>query len=293
MSFSSEIKCQITDSVYKSRCCIRSLLFGTLFAKARSADGKIILSVEKESYAHFISKLIKENFNAEADIYRSEKGGRCVTVSFSSVSAEKYLEKIGSPEELLTAKCPTCRQSFMRGVFLAAGRVSDPDKLYSAEFSLFERSDVFSEWLIGIGLCPKISEKKSGKTVYFRNSSDIEDLFANAGLNNAMFAVIEAKFNGEAKRNIHRVTNCIANNIQKAVDASAKQVALISQLDEAWLLSSLPEELEVTARLRLEYPDLSLSQLSAIAVPQVSKSGLSHRLKKIMELGSSLLHKDG
>jgi DNA-binding protein WhiA len=256
------------------------------------SEGKTILSVEKEIYADYVLKLICDVLNSSGEIFRSEKGGRCVCISFGSASAEKYISKMRSTKDLLVPKCPNCRQSFLRGVFLACGRASDPSKLYSVEFSLADRSELFFDFLTECGLAPRISDKKSGSAVYFRNSSDIEDLFGFAGFNNAMFSVIEAKFNGEAKRNIHRVTNCIANNIQKAVDASAKQVALISELEEAKLLSSLPEELEATARLRLEYPDLSLSQLSAISVPKVSKPGLSHRLKKIMELGNLLLHKD-
>ena len=88
---------------------------------------------------------------------------------------------------------------------------------------------------------------------------------------------------------VSRRINCETNNIAKAVNAAAKQLEVISKLEEQNLLSSLPEELEVTARLRLQNKDLSLSQLAAVAVPPISKPGLSHRLKKIMELGSQLL----
>ena len=56
-------------------------------------------------------------------------------------------------------------------------------------------------------------------------------------------------------------------------------------------MSQLPEELEKTARLRMEHDDLSLSQLSAIMTPRVSKPGLSHRLKKITEMAVSLLER--
>lgn len=292
MSFNSELKEQIITAQYKTQCCKRSLIYGMLFAKGECTGDRITLTLEKELYAEFAARLIKEVFGSDSQLSRPGSGGRLVLLTFKSSAAKKYLEKEKSKDELVLPRCASCRSSFLRGVYLASGRTADPEKIYSLEFSLKERSDLFAEWLSGIGLSPKISDKKSGRTIYFRNSSDIEDLFANAGLNNAMFSVIEAKFNGEAKRNIHRVTNCIANNIQKAVDASAKQIALITELKDANLLSSLPEELEATARLRLEYPDLSLSQLSAVSVPKVSKPGLSHRLKKIMELGNTLLHKD-
>ena len=70
---------------------------------------------------------------------------------------------------------------------------------------------------------------------------------------------------------------------------SERQIGIISRLEELQLLSSLPEELEETARMKLRYPDLPLSALAAQMTPAISKSGLSHRLKKIEELGAKLL----
>ena len=91
------------------------------------------------------------------------------------------------------------------------------------------------------------------------------------------------------RNNTNRIVNCETNNISKSVTASHKQISVIDELERANLLSSLPEELEATARLRIKYRDLSLSQLAAVAVPAISKSGLSHRLKKIMEYSETLL----
>ena len=85
------------------------------------------------------------------------------------------------------------------------------------------------------------------------------------------------------------MANCETNNIAKTVDAARGQLEVIRALDEANLLSSLPDELEATARLRLQYSDLSLSQLAAVSVPPISKPGLSHRLKRIIEIGNNLL----
>ena len=291
MSFSSEQKEQIMSGVYKSRCCRRALLYGMLFAKAYDDEGSLRVSLDKESTAEFISKLIREFFGTDTEKITDKKGGRRVVISFKSDSASKYIANIGNLPELLLEKCPNCRSSFLKGVFLASGRVSDPDKSYTLEFSLAERSEIFSEFLKETGLNPGVLNKEK-KAVFFRSSSGIEEFFANAGMNGAMFSVIEAKFNGEAKLNIHRVTNCYTNNIAKTVDAASAQLAIIKELCEANLLSSLPDELEATARLRLENPDLSLAQLSAISVPKVSKPGLSHRLKKIIELGNSMLHKN-
>ena len=54
------------------------------------------------------------------------------------------------------------------------------------------------------------------------------------------------------------------------------------------LLEQLPDKLQETAALRLEYPELSLSELAAEFDPPVSKSCLNHRLRKLLELARDL-----
>jgi DNA-binding protein WhiA len=88
---------------------------------------------------------------------------------------------------------------------------------------------------------------------------------------------------------VQRISNCTSGNISKTVDAAIKYNSVISRLEEANLLSSLPEELAATAMLRLENTDLTLAELARISVPPISKSGLAHRLNKILELGEKLL----
>jgi DNA-binding protein WhiA len=110
-------------------------------------------------------------------------------------------------------------------------------------------------------------------------------------MNSAAFLIMNAKINGQIRNEAKRVANCETNNIDKAVNASIKHITAIKALDDAGLLSSLPEELENTARLRLKYSDLSLSQLAQMSVPPISKPGLSHRLKKIMEIAEQKIGK--
>ena len=65
----------------------------------------------------------------------------------------------------------------------------------------------------------------------------------------------------------------------------------MNQTQSVDLLSLLPEELERTARFRYENESMSLSQLAGAITPTISKSGLSHRLKKITEMAEILLKK--
>lgn len=292
MSFSSTQKSEIINYVYKSACCRRALLSGILFARAKlGPSDSVFFNLEKREVADFSAKLIKEFYGQMPEISRLPNGGRCVRVEFKSKSAVKYISNIVNKDDLIVPKCASCSASFLRGVFVAAGRISDPMKQYSLEISMSERFDILSDFLSELGVDPLIAHKSTGTVVYYKNSSLIEDFCALAAMNTAAFAIMNAKIKSDIRNNANRVANCETNNIGKAVNASMKQIDTLIMLERAGLFSSLPEELEATARLRMEHRDLSLSQLAAISVPPISKSGLSHRLSKIMELAEQLLHK--
>ena len=108
-------------------------------------------------------------------------------------------------------------------------------------------------------------------------------------MNQTAFDIMNAKIQAELRNNTNRIVNCETNNIGRAVSASMSQIALISELIDKGLISLLPDELERTARFRMENKDMSLSQMAGAITPPISKSGLSHRLKKITELAESIL----
>lgn len=294
MSYSQEQKIEIIEYNYKSSCCRRSLLCGILFAKG-VADGKrVTLNLEKTLYAEFAARLIREFYSKEADIYRDSKGGRTVYLSFDSPSASKYITKIDDCDEyklsdIITQKCIFCLPSFLRGVLLGSGRISDPQKQFSLEFTLGERCRLFAKILKDLSLNPLLSETGDVKKVYFHKEEEIESFFGHAGLNRAVFDVIETRIKTLARRESQRYINCVTSNYGRMAAVSERQIGIISRLEQLNLLSSLPEELEETARLKLRYPDLPLSALAAQMTPAISKSGLSHRLKKIEEVGARLL----
>jgi DNA-binding protein WhiA len=294
MSVSTEQKKEIIEYTYKSSCCRRAVLSGIIFAKGLAEDRKITLSVEKQEYAEFAAKLVQEFYGKMADIYRSPRGGRNVYISFESPSAAKYISEIENIEvaeigNLVNLKCRNCISAFLRGVFLAAGRLSDPEKQYALEFTLGDRTDIFASVLANFDMTPRIYNRRGSKVLYFRREEDIESFYGHAGLNKIVFDFIERKITTLARRETQRYLNCVTNNYLKMTAVSERQLKIITRLHELQLLSSLPEELEKTARIRLEYPELSLASLSAKMVPSISKSGLSHRLKRIEEIGSELL----
>ncbi|MBE6534699.1 MAG: DNA-binding protein WhiA, partial [Ruminococcaceae bacterium] len=224
------------------------------------------------------------------------KRGKSIILSFSSPSAAKYIAEIDNLSEgfdlcnIITQRCASCLSSFLRGVFLASGRLSDPRKQFSLEFTLENRADKYKKILEDLDLTPRVSRKKNGDVVYFHKGDEIESFYGHAGLNRVVFDVIEMKIKSLARRESQRYLNCVTSNYDRMAVVSERQINIISRLEESKLLSSLPEELEETARLKLRYPDLPLSALAAQMTPAISKSGLSHRLKKIEEIGAKLLN---
>lgn len=289
MSFSGEQKLDLIGQPPKSGCCKLALMQGILGARATVSGKNIEISVEMRAVADFIASIAFEIYSKEAEVKTSSIGGRRHLVSFVSPSAAKFVTAFKDGVQPLFDKCALCQSYFLRGAFLASGRMSDPAKQFSLEFAMSGGEGTFITLFKELGLTPRLSQKKNESVIYFRKSTYIEDFFVLAAMNNTAFAVMNEKITNEIKNNVNRITNCTTSNIGKAVSASSNQIALIEELMEKNLISQLPDELEQTARLRLMHRDMSLSQLSAVTSPRISKPGLSHRLKKITQLAMSLL----
>jgi DNA-binding protein WhiA len=76
----------------------------------------------------------------------------------------------------------------------------------------------------------------------------------------------------------------VAKNIQKAVDAAGTQIAAIQRLRGSRAWDKLSSSLRETAELRLQNEDATLSELALLHQPPITKSGLNHRLKKLLEM---------
>ena len=288
------MKDAIASEEIKNGCCRRALLSGFLAASGRAGEQDIIAPVATEAVFSGLSLIIREVYSTDTELKAREKGGRGRLLSFRSVSAYKFLSKITDDThltELFKPKCQSCRAAFLRGVFLAAGRISNPEKQFSLEFSFGDRALLFKRIFTDLSVEPRLTVRASDTVLYYRSGSQIEDFLALAGINDAVFDVINAMIKKESRNMANRISNCETNNIGKSIDAARKYINAIEDLEEAKLLSSLPDELERTARLRLEHSDLSLFQLSKVAVPPITKSGLSHRLNKILEHAERKLSK--
>jgi len=295
MSFSYEVKETIMKTQYKSSCCRRALFQGILASKGISDGKNIFINLENCDMTVFVGTLIKEFFGKEIEVSSPPSGGRCKRLMFSGKSQAAFLKELDDSVDAVKSfyqrKCSSCNSAFLKGVFFACGRVSDPKKQFCLEFSLGNRIEKFFELFTELGFDFKTVNRKSERILYTKNSTVIEDFFATADLNDVAYTFMNVKIANEFMNNANRLRNFDTVNISKAVDAANPQYMLIKKLVDNNLFNMLPEELHETAKMRLKNPDMSLNQLAIHSVPPISKSGITHRMTKIMKIGKELLAK--
>ena len=112
----------------------------------------------------------------------------------------------------------------MRGAFIAAGRISNPEKQFSLEFSFGDRSSLFKRILTDLSVEPRETVRAGNTVLYYRSGSKIEDFLALAGINDAVFDIINAMIKKESRNMANRISNCETNNIGKSIDAARKYI---------------------------------------------------------------------
>ena len=295
MTFSLDTKIEFSQLSVKKQCCRRALIFGILAGGADVSENDVSLYVEGDEVSDFACKLVKEQFGRDvAPIKTGARGIRLI--SFSSKSAAEFLNEFGinfSFDKIL--KCDECLKSFLRGIFIGGGTVSEPlKKNYHFEFKCRSKDNIsfLLPLLSESGIEFKLSTRLGRQSLYLKNSDAIEDFLFYLGAGKQAFSFMNAKINHEIKNDINRRTNCETGNIARSTASAAKHLSAIRFLIERGRLSELGPELEYTAQMRLKNPEFSLVQLGQAMTPAVSKPGLYHRLEKICSFAESIKSKE-
>lgn len=185
--------------------------------------------------------------------------------------------------------CDGCRAVFVREMFVKYGSITDPAKQYHLDFSFKteEERDAAYEILSSVGFDFRKTVRRERFVMYIKESSVIEDFLVYMGAQNAAFDVMNSKIVHEFRNSVNRQVNCDTANIEKQLASVKKYTDAIKLLEENGKLDTLPDELKETARVRMENEQLSLADLGALLTPPVTKSGVRHRLDKILYYAQS------
>lgn len=196
-------------------------------------------------------------------------------------------------EAAARSKCSLCLSHFILQLFLLHGSVTDPAKRNHLEFAFESEAEcsVLGELLAAQGIAGKHTVRKKQHIYYLKDGEAIADFLAYIGANNAAFDFMNSRIEREFRNNVNRQVNCDTANIGKAIRAAEEQAAVIRSLMEEGLLEELPSDLKETAKVRLQYPQMSLKELGSVHEPPIGKSGVNHRLSKIMDFAEAAKRK--
>lgn len=296
MSFCSELKNDLCREKVGSCCqvaeCYGFMLFGRSFSYKN-----ISLSTENKNISDRYIRLLKKNFALIPGLKITGKSNLRYNIFIDDSSQCSYIMSAFGykGQDFLTInndvfKRDCCFSSFIRGAFLACGQMSDPFKNYHAEFVIkdFTLALEFYGLLLKRGLSPKRSMRGNSNVIYFNQSETIEELLTLMGANKKVLELIDVQVTKTIRNKENRKNNLELSNIGKQVDASVNQRQAIAYLEQKGKLEILSDELYAAALLRKENPDASLSELCKLSSESITRSGLNHRLKKIMDIAEEL-----
>ena len=311
MSFSSEVKQELVGTRLEKSCCMLSELNAlTQSCASMTLHGagrvSIAYTTENVSVAKRIFILLKKRLeiNATPHFSKAERfgGRRICIIRLTQADTRKLMLSLhmlheseegdvfrGIPRRALTRKC--CQRAFLRGIFLGEGSVSAPEHAtYHLEFvcNSENRAEAISQILTRCELECRISYRRSAYVVYLKQSGQISTLLGTMGAVRAMMHYENILAQRSLHESVTRATNCDHNNMVRQLTAAQKQMQVIREISLNHSLTILPAQLQTVARLRLENPDASLEQLGEMLDPPLGKSGVNHRMRKIMDIAKSL-----
>ncbi|MDO5435256.1 MAG: DNA-binding protein WhiA [Clostridia bacterium] len=306
LSFSAQVREELVRLPAGKSCCMLSELSaltrtsGHLSFRGGGRLG-VTYRVDNAGVARRIFQLLKKQLNISPTLHftqSSRLGGRrtCV-LTLSDMDTQTLLTalhmaetdetgmmhlKRTMPRHPLTRQC--CRRAFLRGAFLGAGTVTDPEKDWHFEWSSEneELPNMLSRLLEKCDLPFRTYERKGRHVVYLKGAQHITDMLVLMGAAQSVLDLENIRIEKQVRAHAVRMANCDEHNSERMLDASAKQMKAIRTILLKEGLFTLPPALQELARLRLEHSELSLQELGQLMDPPVGKSAINNRMRRLM-----------
>ena len=260
--------------------------------QSKEEDGKMVISSENELAVRKYFTLLRKTFNMYKDYSADnpayiKRGSGYVLEVAESGEAEKIRSAIRVTTDTMRS---CCRRAYIRGAFLAAGSVSNPEKSYHLEIVCQdERQALFlAELLESFEIEAKIILRKRYHVLYVKDGTKIVEMLNVMGAHIALMDFENMRILKEMRNSVNRKVNCETANIGKTVNAAQRQIEDIKQLMKTDAYRALPPALMEIADLRVMYPEATLKELGELSTPAIGKSGVNHRLRKLSKMAEEL-----
>lgn len=282
MSFSSDIKEELSRvNNLKDKGILEGEFLGYILTGNTLDESNSLEFVTENEFN--IERFYKILFNLQIEYEPSVRGKVFVARILKNENVQKYMQiNILQNQEI--------QKSIVKGSFMGAGSITDPEKQYHLEISFQEKNN--AEYILNIcksfGVYLKLLEQNEKILLYIKDSEEISKFLALIGSNKGMLAFEDVRITKEIKNNVNRLVNCETANLNKIVNASVNQINDIKLIQKLNKFEELPDYLKEIAILRLENPDISLKALGEMLENPIGKSGVNHRLQKIHEYAEEL-----
>lgn len=273
MSFSANVKEELSKlNTFSNIDVVKAELYGYLLT-INGNDKKIKFLTENEYNINRLNKILNK-LNID---YTIKMQGKSYKIEFKQelLNIEKRKEK--SIEE---------RKAEVRGAFLGNGWVTEPTSRYHLEIKLKTESgrEEIIEDINAFNIDAKKLDRKYSYSIYIKDGEEISKFLALIGANSSVLKYEDIRVIKDTKNNINRKVNCETANINKTVVAAVYQIQAIEKLKKQGKFEKLPLSLKEIAELRIENPDSTLVELGEMLSEPIGKSGVNHRLKRIIEI---------
>jgi len=276
MNYTNKVKNEIMEHKQKAFCCKYSLSVSLLLFSKGSADA--VFTTDSEALAKYYISAIRRSTDISLML-----AGNAVKWRISALQTDiKKISKIFKNKNII--KCDNCTPAYISGAFLAGGIISDPEREYKIEFTGNSEETVFDLLLKlkNFNINGKIIDRKNQFVLYIKNSDEIEDLLTIMGASEASLDYMGVKVIKDVRNNTNRKNNFETANISRTSAAAIVQVEAINKLFKNKKIRNLPQPLKEAAIMRKKHKDMPLSELSIKM--GLSRAGLHHRLRKIIEI---------
>ena len=317
MSFSSRVKEELSYQAGNAMHCRIAEMAAILSMCGNvvlEETGKVFIKIQTEnlSVARKYFTLAKKTYNIDCDIrirshIHTGKNRTYIVEVCDDYAARKVLSsvKMMSGGEVvqgtdllvnpLIFQKACCKRAFLRGLFLCAGSLSEPEKTYHFEIvcTTRERAEQICDMMKTFNIEGKWITRKKYFVVYVKESAQIVDMLNVMEAHVSLMELENIRILKDMRNSVNRRVNCETANISKTVSAAVKQIEDISYIRDQVGFSELSEGLREIAELRLNYPEASLVELGKLLSTPVGKSGVNHRLRKLSLLADELRANSG
>ena len=313
MNFTSDVKKELMKlpcGKEESRAALSAYFSACgVFAESGTGEPEFFLVSETERVAEFFTGLFYNLFGERLIVSRAVKdrlSGRSRLILECPRGAKNALEtlELYKPGAGFTVGVPQvfkendgARRAYICGAFLGGGSITLPadgkKTGYHLEIAFPAEEDGESAVAEEFAALAEADDlllkcvKRGGETVaYMKSKEAISDFLSVLGAENALKKFGAFCEEREKNNNLNRAANCSSFNADKTATAAVKQVLAIEKIVAAGADTTLAAPLKKLIALRLARPELSLQELADEL--GVSKSCLSHRMRKLTEIAADI-----